>query len=237
MELESPKVDLRVRPCGSLHTSELSRDHVNLAAIHIDHAHVCGDQRLVPGRIELVLGGQVHPQLHHVHATSDLGPLRLVVLLVQDARSCGHPLHVARADDPAGAGRVVVSNRTLEGKGHGFETPVRVHAHATRFVGGRVVVGSVVVHEQERADLLAQIVGGGEHLGDPEPVAHPVDSTRVEHPGYATLFGGRHRFCRDGFRHDLTSFSSSSTFTPYNIDDMSIIPLWGPVRSTGLVTL
>jgi hypothetical protein len=49
-----------------------------------------------------------------------------VELLVEDAAGGGHPLHVARTEDAALAGRVPMLDLTFVDDGHGLEPAVRV---------------------------------------------------------------------------------------------------------------
>ena len=81
-------------------------------------------------------------------------------LFVDDAIGSGHPLHVTRADQATGAGRVAVLQFALIDDGHGLETTVRVLADTASRAGRAEVVRAGIVQQQERADLAGQVVIG-----------------------------------------------------------------------------
>ena len=67
-----------------------------------------GRDALVMGCCHFVFGRQIHPQLRHLENATFLAESRGVELLVDDAATGCHPLHIARADDAACASRIAV---------------------------------------------------------------------------------------------------------------------------------
>lgn len=94
-------------------------------------------------------------------------------LFVDDAGRGGHPLHVAGTDLAAAAGGITVLQFALVDDGHGFETAMRVLADATTLGGGREFSRGGVVQQQERADVLAQVVIGKQRA-NLEAIADPM---------------------------------------------------------------
>ncbi len=133
-------------------------DDPDLAATGQRHARNVGrGDRLVGGCRRLVLGGQVHPELHHVHAATGAGELGLVVLLVEDAAPGGHPLDVARTDHAGVPGVVLVSDRALPGQGDRLEPAVGMPADAALAAcQRRELLRRTVVHQHERAHSLGR---------------------------------------------------------------------------------
>jgi hypothetical protein len=62
-------------------------------------------------------------------------------LLVQDAAAGGHPLHIARADMAAGAGRVLVLDFAVVNDGDRLEAAMRMLADPARAFGRLEVIG------------------------------------------------------------------------------------------------
>ena len=54
---------------------------------------------------------------------------------MDDARACGHPLHVAFVNDAASAAGVAVCHFAVVGDGNGFKAFVRVLADTARAAG------------------------------------------------------------------------------------------------------
>src|SRR5262249_26215418 len=104
------------------------------------------------------------PDLHEVDR---VGRGR-VVLAVQDAGAGGHALHLAGADDGAGAQAVAVLQRALDDVGDDLHVAVRVGAEA----GARP--NPVLVHDAEAAEAH---VGGVVVVAERErvPAVQPVD--------------------------------------------------------------
>jgi len=131
------------------------------------------EQGLVTRRTHLVLGRQVHPQLHHVQRAAALAEFRRVEFLMEDAGGSGHPLHVTRADGAAGTGRIAMGDFAFVDDGDGLEAAMRMLTDPTRGFAGREAVRPGVVQQQERAQVLAMGVVG-EHRTGRKAVAHPV---------------------------------------------------------------
>ena len=141
IECDVPQVDLCVGHGRAFVAVVVAGDDAHRACVagEIDVSDLFGGQRLIAGRVHLVVGGQVDPELRHLESAAGTGPIGVVVLLVQDPGGGGHPLHVAGADDAAGAGAVVVGDAAVEGERDGFEPTVGMHADAARCRGRRVV--------------------------------------------------------------------------------------------------
>ncbi len=92
---------------------------------------------------------------------------------MQDARAGRHPLHVARADQPASAGRVPVLDFALIDDGHGLEAAVRMHAHAAR-LGSRLEAGGACVVQQQKGAQSRTMVAVAEQRAHGKAVAHPM---------------------------------------------------------------
>lgn len=151
-----------------------------------DARDVAVENGLIARRGHFVLGRQVDPQLDHFQFAAGLGEVFRVELLVEDPGSGGHPLHIARADDAAAAGRVAVLHFAFIHDSHGFETTVRMLTNATAF-GGRGEIGRAgVIEQQEWADVLAQVVVGKqranwETIADPMAARAGVDTDDIFH--------------------------------------------------------
>lgn len=110
----------------------LAGDHAYGATAlrQVHNGDLWGTDRLVTRRCHLVNCGQVHPQLHDLEWAATRGIVCRVELLMEDTAAGGHPLHVSAANDAASAGGVAVFNFAFEHDGNGFESTVRVTAHA-----------------------------------------------------------------------------------------------------------
>src|SRR5690606_29222317 len=101
-------------------------------------------------------------------------------LLVEDAAARRHPLHVARADPPAGAGGVTMLELPLVDDGDCLEATVRMHPDAAR-AGRRLEArGRRMVEQQEGRELPPQAVVA-EQRPDREAVARPGGAGRAMH--------------------------------------------------------
>ena len=134
--------------------------------ISVEKGLVTGVGHFVPGR-------QVDPQLHHLQGAAAFGKTFGMELFVENAGSCGHPLHIAGADLAATAGGIAVFQFALVDDGHGFETPVRVLTHATSLGGRGEFSRPRVIQQQKRADVFGQVVVGKQRT-DRKTVADPV---------------------------------------------------------------
>ena len=79
-------------------------------------------------RMRAAQGGSHENGGRHISGAERLIPreLLLEVLLVEDARGRGHPLHVAGADAAPAPRRIPVRDAARVDDGHRLETPVRV---------------------------------------------------------------------------------------------------------------
>ena len=78
-----------------------------------------------------------------------------MVLLVDNAGGCGHPLNVAGADFSSGAGGVAVLDLSLVDDGYGFKPAMGMLADAAALGGRGEFFWAGVVEQQERAECLA----------------------------------------------------------------------------------
>jgi hypothetical protein len=175
VEAHVPDVDRGEGARWALGAVMLAGDHPDApgAVRQIDGGDVGAEDRLVAGPRQLVLRRQVHPQLHHPERSARAGESAGVELLVQDAAGGGHPLDVARADDPALAGGVAVLDLAVIDDGDRLEAAVRVLADATAGAGRFEDVRAGVVQQQERAHLPALAVVGKQRAHR-EAVADPM---------------------------------------------------------------
>jgi PAS domain S-box-containing protein len=132
--------------------------------------------------VQLVLPGQVHPDLDHVQHSARAGELLVVELVVEDATSRGHPLHFSGADHPAIARAVAVRDRSLVGDGDRLEAAMRMGAHAAPPRRRGVALRLLVVEQEKRAHPLVEVGRAGEVVADVEAVPHPVLARSPEHP-------------------------------------------------------
>ena len=72
------------------------------------------------------------PELYHAERTASLGEARRMKLLVEDAARRRHPLHVARTDDAALAGRIPVRDLAVINDSDRFKPAMRMLIDATR---------------------------------------------------------------------------------------------------------
>jgi hypothetical protein len=98
---------------------------------------------LIPGRNHLQLARQVEPQLQRVRRLAAMRHLA-----VEHAMPRGHPLHIARPENPVRAGMVAMLQRAFEDNRHRLHPAVRVLLEALR--RGK----PVLAQEQERRGLL-----------------------------------------------------------------------------------
>jgi hypothetical protein len=75
---------------------------------------------------------------------------------MDDAASRGHPLHVARADNPAVPDAVSVLHVALKDIGNRFDTPMGMPGKTLEVMGG--IVGSEIVEKKERVKLRYVVV-------------------------------------------------------------------------------
>ncbi len=116
---------------------EASTHDAHLGAVVVLHFRNVGRLHLlVARRSHFERGGQVGPQLEAVHAP---GMIAFGHLLVDDAASGRHPLHVARGDDAAVPQAITVFDRPGEHVGDGFDAAMRVPGEAGQVVGRDVV--------------------------------------------------------------------------------------------------
>jgi hypothetical protein len=183
-----PDVDRREGVRRPLVALIVARDHAHAArAVRQVHLRdVLVQDALVARRRHLVPGRQVDPQLHHFKRPARARELARVEFLMQDARGRRHPLHVARADHAAVAGRVAVLHLALVDDGHGLKPAVRVLAHAARRPGRLELRRAGIVQQQKGADMRAQRVIGeqrahGKAVTDPVAVRVAVNAQNFFH--------------------------------------------------------
>src|SRR4051812_32647248 len=112
--------------------------------------------------------------------------------LMQDAAGGGHPLHIARPDRAAPAGRVAVRHFAFIDDGDGLEPAMRMLADAAR-LRSRLEAGRArIVEQQEGTDLGAVPVIGKEGA-DGKTVTHPMRMFVFKHTDnflHLTLLSG-----------------------------------------------
>ena len=110
----------------------------------------------VTGVHHLMRGGKVRPELESRH-----DPLLVTFwhLLMDDAASGGHPLHVTRRDDAAVPHAVAMLHLTLEDIGDRLDAPVGMPGKALEVVVG--IVRAEIVEEEERVKLGHLVVAKG----------------------------------------------------------------------------
>src|SRR5580692_2597452 len=94
-------------------------------------------------------------------------------LLMQNAGSGGHPLHVTGANDPAVARRIAVRHFALKNYRYGLETAMRMFAHPTRVGGSWKLRRPGVIQQQKWTQLLSKFVIG-KQAPHRKPITHPM---------------------------------------------------------------
>src|SRR5690606_15126404 len=97
---------------------------------------------------------------------------------VDDAAGRRHPLHVAGADHPAGAGGVLMLHLAVVDDGDGLEAAMRMLADAARPAGRLEPGRACMVQQQERAEVLAVAVVA-EQRAHRKAIAHPMTAGRA----------------------------------------------------------
>ena len=110
--------------------------------------------------------------MRHLERSAFAREALAVKLLVHHAAGGRHPLHVARPDRAVIAGRVAMFELALIDDRNGLESAVRMLAHAGPRGRRRELVGSGVVQQQERVELLTFLIG--EQAADRKTVADPM---------------------------------------------------------------
>src|SRR6188508_3310966 len=134
-----------------METVEFSRDNPRRPTWEGDDRNVAAGDGLVAGRTHFVLRRKIHPQLDHAERAPCFAVVRRVKLLMNDTAGGGHPLDVARSDDPAVPGRIAMCNLSVIDERHGFEAAMRVLSHASWTVGGIEPMRTRIIKKQERA--------------------------------------------------------------------------------------
>ena len=147
--------DRRVRDAGSGVAGDLAGDdaHQRAAVRRRQQLRLAGADVLISGRVPLLLGRQVDPQLDAVEQPARHHQVLGRRLDVQDARARRHPLRVAVGDDAAAAVRVLVLEDAVDDVRDGLEPPVRMPGRALR-LARRVVDLAHLVHVHERVDVV-----------------------------------------------------------------------------------
>src|SRR6266704_3004734 len=125
------RVDHGARP------ERLARDHPHARAsvLALRLGNLARGNLLVARPRHLQFRRQIHPDLEAVHPPALLADAARGHLGVNDARPGGHPLHVARAEHAAVAGRVLVLELALQHISDGLEAAMRVIWRADRLAG------------------------------------------------------------------------------------------------------
>ena len=151
-----------LRVCGdAIHRAffapEFAHDDFDAGAVIVDDLGDLLAFDILIARIgHLLAGGQVAPQLEAVHLAVDVS---LGHLLVQDAGSRGHPLHVTGAQRAGVAQRVAVLHGAGEHIGDGLDPAVGVPGKAAHIVL-RVLIAEVI-EQQERIQFAGVMKSKG----------------------------------------------------------------------------
>src|SRR5262249_343500 len=121
---------------------------------------------LVAGVHHLVTRGKIRPELEAPHPTLAVS---LRHLLMNDAASGGHPLHVAGSDHPPVAEAVTMLHVACQHAGDRLHPPMRVPGEAALVLGR--LVGTEIVEEEEGVELRDLL----EAEGPPEMHARTLD--------------------------------------------------------------
>src|SRR5882757_10942625 len=133
-----------------------------------EQGDVAAFDRLVFRRRELVLAGQVHPQLDAVEDATALDEFGGWGLDVQDSRPRGHPLGGPVGDETAATVRILVREKAVDDVGDCFEATVRMPVCTARFAG-LVFDLAHLVHVDERVEI--RCADAGERPHDREALA------------------------------------------------------------------
>src|SRR5262245_10591494 len=100
VEPQVPEMDWREGVRRPLRALEFTGDHACGASASIEGNgwNLPAQDLVVLGCRHLVLGWQVDPELDDLKDPAGARKLSAVEFLMDDARGCGHPLHVARSD-------------------------------------------------------------------------------------------------------------------------------------------
>ncbi|MNL05556.1 hypothetical protein D3C87_1261620 [compost metagenome] len=159
----------------SLPAAVLARDDTDSARLvgERNRGNVAVKQSLVARLSQFRARRKVDPELDHFERAAFPGERLGVEFFVQDAGGSGHPLHVAGANMASCASRIAMVDLALIDDGHGFETPMRVNAHATSFRCWGELRGPGVVEQQERAEVRA-VALVREHGANRKSVPYPM---------------------------------------------------------------
>ena len=163
------------------------------------------------GGERLVLGRQVHPELHHLQDAAVAGEALAVELLVDDAAPRPSSTARRRGRSAVVAGGVAVLELALVDDGHRLEPAMRMLADAARRLGRGELVGAGVVEQQERVELLALVVR--EQAAHRKAVADPV-RRHVAADGFDLLHASWRRRSLPGGKITFQSFFMSTTIQP-----------------------
>ena len=133
--------DIPYRPNGTCHAAryDLHRDTVR----HPNFRDLSCSYISIAGRHHLLTGGKVGPELEAPHGSSRALSGHL---LVNNATSRGHPLHITRANYPFVSHAVPVLNESFEEISDGLDPPVWVPGKSGQLL---VRVAGVEVDEHE----------------------------------------------------------------------------------------
>ncbi len=171
--------------------SQLARDHRDRHAIGVKSRDVAVPEHREVRLDELVLRGQVEPDLEQLERVRLLRFEEREPLRVDDALTGRQPLHVAAPEPCCGTERVGVVDEALADVGDRLEPPVRVVRKARHL--------AAVVHPPavEALEVLAQVPPFQRHRGPRHVVARRVRVVMVhaeeERVGRRPLEPQRHR--------------------------------------------
>ena len=89
-------------------------------------------------------------------------------------RACSHPLNPSGGDRTSSSPGIPMLHFPLDGKGHGFKTPVRMFSYSEFLLGWREISGCSMVHQEERTDAVHIFGVHGEDRADMESVSNPM---------------------------------------------------------------
>src|ERR1700747_2488424 len=111
--------------------------------------------------------------------------------LMNDPRSCRHPLHVASADNAAPAGGVAMLDLAAIADRHSFKSAMGMGAHAAPFFRRRKILRPRIV-EEEKGRERRRIPVVRENRADRKAVANPMAIMAAAEEG---------KFFHDGVSH------------------------------------
>ena len=138
----------------------------------------------MPGPGVFMRGGEVYPQMDHLHRAAAAGEALAMEQFMDDSAADGEPQYIVRSDQVAVAKMVTMDDFTLVYDGHGLKAAMWVHTQTTGGFGCTEIGWAGVVEQQERAHVLARRVVVAEKAAYGKPISHPVRARGAVHSLY-----------------------------------------------------